>query len=404
MKWSKMLLELERYTPGYRAPVSARMFAYASLAAYESVLPANPPYRSLSATFTGYTAPTHPDTTVPFSAASSLNAAYALIARRFFPTAPGHLLRQVDQLEAQIAATLEAYCDTLTCASSRQYGLAVAEAVWKWSATDTTGHNGCFYCFERDYKVAVCEGCWRPDPDRPIPPLLPQWGKARPFLGPLSDLSVQEPPPFDETPGSYWYNQAMEVFAISQSMSKDNQWISEFWSDDIAGLTITPAGRWISIANQAIEQECPAYQQVLEVHLRTSLALCDALIHCWALKYQFNRERPRTYINDVIQPEWRPYMEDPSFPGYPAGHAMLSAAAAEVLSAQFGEPYELTDRTHQGRQEFAGMPRTFHSFQEMARENALSRLLAGVHFRMDCDEGMRLGQEIGKKAVALPLK
>ena len=34
--WNKLLIELERFTPGYRGPVSARMFAYIELAAYLS--------------------------------------------------------------------------------------------------------------------------------------------------------------------------------------------------------------------------------------------------------------------------------------------------------------------------------------------------------------------------------
>ncbi|MBK7695091.1 MAG: hypothetical protein IPI30_12420 [Saprospiraceae bacterium] len=34
--WNKLLIELERFTPGYRGPVSARMFAYVELAAYLS--------------------------------------------------------------------------------------------------------------------------------------------------------------------------------------------------------------------------------------------------------------------------------------------------------------------------------------------------------------------------------
>ena len=39
LKWNELFLELERFTPGYRPPVSARASAYIGLAAYEAVLP-----------------------------------------------------------------------------------------------------------------------------------------------------------------------------------------------------------------------------------------------------------------------------------------------------------------------------------------------------------------------------
>ena len=53
-----------------------------------------------------------------------------------------------------------------------------------------------------------------------------------------------------------------------------------------------------------------------------------------------------------------------------------------------------TDRSHEGRTEFRGTPRTFDSLSEMAEENAFSRIPLGVHIRMDCTEGLRLGYEI----------
>jgi hypothetical protein len=59
--------------------------------------------------------------------------------------------------------------------------------------------------------------------------------------------------------------------------------------------------------------------------------------------------------------------------------------------------YGMTDYCHQGRAEFNGTPRTFGSFFEMAQENAWSRVPLGVHWRMDCEEGVRFGTEIAQK-------
>jgi len=42
-----------------------------------------------------------------------------------------------------------------------------------------------------------------------------------------------------------------------------------------------------------------------------------------------------------------------------------------------------------------GKERSYNSFREMAHENAYSRMLMGVHYKQDCDEGLRLGYEVG---------
>ncbi|HNG90686.1 MAG TPA: vanadium-dependent haloperoxidase, partial [Saprospiraceae bacterium] len=137
--------------------------------------------------------------------------------------------------------------------------------------------------------------------------------------------------------------------------------------------------------------------------LKTAWALCDAGIVCWEAKYRYQLLRPDQYIRQHIQHNWAPLHAAPPFPSFPSGHATFGAAAAEVLTAQLGEHFRLTDRTHEGRAEFASMPRSFRSFEQMAEENAFSRVLMGVHYRMDCEEGLRLGKAIGQKISRLHL-
>lgn len=52
LEWMQFYLEIERYTPGYRPPVSARASAYICLAAYQAVVPGMAEsYNSLQSTF-----------------------------------------------------------------------------------------------------------------------------------------------------------------------------------------------------------------------------------------------------------------------------------------------------------------------------------------------------------------
>ncbi len=141
------------------------------------------------------------------------------------------------------------------------------------------------------------------------------------------------------------------------------------------------------------------------------MALHDAAIGAWNSKYFYNIERPVSYINRNIDPTWKPNLDNPltgeqgispSFPAYPSGHATFGGAGAEALAGVFGYRYSMTDRCHENRNEFFGMPRTFGSFFEMAHENAWSRVPLGVHYRMDADEGLRYGTEIGRVINRLP--
>jgi hypothetical protein len=48
--------------------------------------------------------------------------------------------------------------------------------------------------------------------------------------------------------------------------------------------------------------------------------------------------------------------------------------------------------------------RSYTSFSQAANENALSRILIGIHFRRAVEEGVQHGRKIGKRAVNLFLK
>ena len=86
------------------------------------------------------------------------------------------------------------------------------------------------------------------------------------------------------------------------------------------------------------------------------------------------------------------------------GDSVFGGVSAEILSDIFGEKINFTDTSHEGRKEFLNKPRTYTSFKEIAIENAYSRIPLGVHFRMDCTEGLRLGYELGKTINSIDIK
>jgi hypothetical protein len=404
LDWNKYILKAEVGAEGFRGPIMARMYGYVGVAAYEAGLPGfSGDFRSMTSHFPLLKLPNAPSRD-SFNIVISLNACYSTIIGKFFLTSPDPDKAQKKALMEAWDKKIEVDVDTVVIRISKQYGQDIANAVYNWSTTDSLGHKANHHNYDRNYFPPTGKGNWVTSPDFPMPPLLPYWGKVRPFIintesylaKPLSIDTIER--------NKLFYNQALELISLNSPLTPENQWIGEFWNDDHPGMMFTPPGHWLSIVNQVIARENPSIEKTLETYLKTGLVLGDVLIASFYSKYVYNLERPETYIQREIDKTWRPYSPSPSFPAYPSGHAMMGAATAAVLTSLFGSHYEMMDCSHEGIENFTVKPREFNSFEEMAKENAMSRLFIGVHWRMDCEEGLRLGSLIGNEITHLELE
>ena len=401
--YNQTLLEFVRNCEGYRPPVSARMYAYMGIAAWESSRPALPDARSIVSVCPGLQLPVWDGRADEFVLPIALESCYRAMTKRSFP----HRLlfdseKKLEQFRQELVVKNQ-HLGQAAIEKSTKFGQMIAAAVYDWSATDSIGHQSYLFNYDKNYVPPSDKGCWQPSGENPMPALLPKWGQARTFIVAPGEVEARPPLAFSEERNSPFFAQAMELYTLSRPISDENRWIAEFWSDDFAGISFCAASRQMSIASQAIAKEATPFPAALEIYLKLGLALNDAAVKVWAVKYQFNIERPETYIKRNITTNWDPLHPAPPFPAYPSGHASFGNAAAAVFSSILGDSIEFSDRSHDGRKEFLGKPRQFHSFHEMAQENAVSRLFGGVHFRMDCEEGYRLGGIVGEKVVALDL-
>jgi hypothetical protein len=137
-----------------------------------------------------------------------------------------------------------------------------------------------------------------------------------------------------------------------------------------------------------------------------NMAMADAYIAGWDSKYHHNFWRPVTAIhlagndgNPATAPDasFDPMLITPPVPDMPSTHSALGAAAATVLAEAFGRdhvPFSFASTSA-----LPGNPvRSFRSFSEAARENADSRVRAGLHFRFATNAGLELGSRIGQQA------
>ena len=397
--WFRLILELVRHTPTYSPPVASRAFAYIAVTAYEAEATGSDRLRSLAGQLTGLKTIPQREAGQVYDDTVVLEAAMEAAAHDYFdntgPTGQHAMAALGPKLRAQVEAGVAA--DVV--ARSEAYGKAVAAQILAWSADDggaVIENMG----FPLHYTLTPGPGHWVPTSliIQQQAPLLPDWGKNRPFAMPTgASCDLPPPPAYSEDKDSEFYKQALEVYQTVKSLTPEQTAIARYWSDD-AMLSKTPPGHWIAIAMQILDDQHADMDRSVDVLARLSVAMADAFIGCWQTKYEYDLVRPVTYIRRLIDPKLDPILITPPFPEYPSGHSSQSAAAAEVLTALFGDNFAFEDTS----KEDDGMPaRRYPSFRAASDEAAISRLYGGIHFRAAIENGQQQGRCIGAYAVAL---
>ncbi len=400
-EWTELLLNLERYAGGMRPNASARALAYISLAGYETAVPGMRGKISNSQLLPGFNIDDNQfERGVNFELA--LNAAYADVLDHFLLNLPSNLESKIGELEEATEERLTVNMSDRRIRDSKEWGAYVANQVIAYSQTDTEAEAQILQPQPLSYEPPTGDGYWTYSAEQERA-LFPYWASVRTFVVGTNETTTRPPIPYSENPNSPYFREMEEVYQVNNTArAEDNEqlWIAEFWSDDVEGLMFSPPARQYSIANQLIDQRNLSLEQTLLLYVKLGFALNDAAVSTWKYKYEHMVMRPNVYIHEFIDPNYQTNLyslipwPNPTFPGYPSGHSCFASAAAGVFIDFFGNQTNFTDRSHEGRTEFRGAPRKFNSFEQMARENAFSRIPLGVHIRMDCTEGLRLGYEI----------
>ena len=399
--WTNQMLALEQYTTGMRPNASARALAYINLAIYETAVPGMRNYNSTERDFHELRIQrAHIPKDIDFEIA--INASYAKVVDHFFINLPQDKRANIASYESIQLSALDNNVSSKIVEESIKWGRYVAKQVIDFSRTDEAAEAQIFNPQPTSFVPPTGEGFWTysADPERA---LFPYWESVRTFIIAPNETTSIPPKNYSSEEGSPYYKEMLEAYNennAAKTTDPEQLWIAEFWSDDVENLMISPPARQFSIANQLIKQANLNLESALGMFLKLGFSLNDAAVSTWKYKYEYMVMRPSNYIHDFIDPNFQTnlyrlvYWPNPSFPGYPSGHSCFASAAAGVFIDYFGNDTPFIDRTHEGRTEFQSEPRTFTSLSEMAEENAYSRIPLGVHIRMDCTEGLRLGYEI----------
>jgi hypothetical protein len=378
----------------FSPPVAARIYAYTSMAAYEVACKSNKEYHSLYNQVRDF-----PDIPLPTQQViTSLAAVYAymLIGKQ--------LVYSESDLQDSLNHILTWYkskkLSHTLYTNSLIYGQQVADSITAWMNKDQYKETRKM----RRYNFLKQEGKWIPTPPGYIAAIEPYWNKIRTII--LDSCSQFSPKPattFDKDKESAFYKQAYEVYNTGINLTTDQKFIASFWDCNpfaintdghlnYATKKISPGGHWMCITALVCQQTGAGLVKSAAAYTMVSIGLFDAFISCWDEKYRSNVIRPETYIDAVIDENWRPFLQTPPFPEYTSGHSVISTASAKILTNMFGN-IAFDDDTEINY----GLPvRHFSSFNDASNEAAISRLYGGIHYLSSIQNGQTEGAQVGE--------
>lgn len=204
------------------------------------------------------------------------------------------------------------------------------------------------------------------------PPMLPLFGKVKGFLCDSATIVSLRPGPPPSTSSDEMRSQTQAAYSTIKNATREQMRIVQFWADGVG--TYTPPGHWNAIAAEDFVTQNYSEVRWARNMALLNMALMDAAISCWDIKYYYFNPRPTQ-----LDPAVKTLTGIPNFPSYVSGHSMFSSAAATILGHI--------------------LPAKASAYMTMAQEAANSRIYAGIHYAVDCTAGMTVGQNVGSYAI-----
>lgn len=194
-----------------------------------------------------------------------------------------------------------------------------------------------------------------------VPSMMP-W-----FLHQTDQFRLPQPPAPNDP---FWKDQLNTLKRIMSQATENQKKLILYW----AGMQSKGSGDLLNIANKYMADKQIPLSKRMVVRSVLASTFFDAAAANYDSKYAYMVRRPF-----MIDPELKTVIPTPNHPSYPAGHSVASSAGMTILSYYF--------------------PENKDEWQRQAKECSLSRLWAGVHFPIDIDKGIVLGEEVANFAL-----
>ena len=385
----------------FTPPVASRIYAYSNIAYYECIRLDDASLPTLTGKLNGLGKLPAASNKIDNSIAAAVSFSYvaqSLVGSEY--KIEDWRQKFIDSLLLKVRGDAE------LIKNSMLYGKLVADSVFAWVKRDNYNQSRGLPRFTLSNEP----GSWQPTPADYAQAIEPHWRTIRPFtLSDAGQFSPKEKLEFSLKKNSVFYKTMMEVYNIGRKLDTTQKATAKYWDDNpnvsvnMGHLNyfihkISPGGHWLMITKHACEVKNETVGRSSLAYTLTAIALFDGFISCWDEKFKSNLIRPITVINDHVDKSWQPYIQTPPFPEFTSGHAVISNAAAAVLTALFGDNYAFTDETEIP---FGNDTRHFNSFYEAARESSMSRVYGGIHYPETARISITQGKDIGNHVIQL---
>lgn len=398
VEWME-LLRARVWAETINPAASARIYSYAGITAYESLNPGMPAFRSLAFQVNDLPELPYWNTEEVYDWLSTNNAAMHTVLNGLLFDKPDSVAAFDALYEEQVSKRLDVIDEDIVN-RSLEFGDELGNALLDWISNDgykQAREDSPNYVLPTAEEMGLTEESdylyVRTNTERPI--VEPYFGNVRPIgVDNRYDCIFPNNVPFSIAEDSAYYLQAMETFEVGNNLTPEQREIAEFWIDT-PGVSSTPAGHWVSIANQMVTHLDLTLDRAAMMYGMLGTVLMDSFVVGFGIKYDTLTIRPQSYINRHISQRWSSYLVTPQFPEYPSNHSIVSVAAADMLTSILGiVPFE--DHT---AEESLGYVRSFLTFEQAADEAAISRLYGGIHYRTSIENGKRIGRCITQSVL-----
>jgi hypothetical protein len=382
----------------YPPTIASRIYVYPHIAFYECISRGEPGFNPLAGKLNGLSKLPAPPSNIVIDKFIAACISFTYVGQNLV----GSEYKLADWRSAFVDSLIKVN-DTILVKNSVAYGHQVADSIINWTKNDNYLHSRGLTRFV----LGKGMGNWQPTPADYAPAVEPHWNTIRPLtLTKPSQFSPQKKVLFSREKNSVFNTTMHELYDITTHLDSVKTAIAWYWDDNpnvsvVEGHLnyyihkISPGGHWVMIAEEACRQSNKSLVFTSYACTLTSIALFDAFIACWDEKYKIDLIRPVTVINRYIDPKWQSLIQTPPFPEFTSGHAVISNAAATILTKLLGDNFSFTDEVEIP---FGNKRKNFSSFYAAAYEASYSRVYGGIHYPatavISIDQGKKIGNYI----------
>jgi len=382
-------------------PLAARFFAYTCLAGYEVVSENDRSFKNMHGVLNNYPLIGKPKQVSGYDYRLSAILAMMETAGKLQPS--GSLMTSYEQNFLDSCRKIGFNNEIID--SSKHYAQFISKKIMAYAKADRYNRISNY----PRYKLKAGPGYWAPTPPAYMLPVEPYFHTLRTLtLDSASQFVPDLPIPFSTDKHSAFYKILLLNYAKSDnSLTQEEKNVANFWDCNpfnvqndghmLIGLKkISPGAHWMGITGIACNQAKKSFSKTMEINTVVAIGLMDCFICCWEVKYRTNRIRPETVIRQYIDPAWKPFLQTPPFPEYVSGHSVVSTTSTVILTHYFGDNFHYTDNVEVN---FGIPPRNFSSFNQAAKEAAISRFWGGIHFMDAISNGILQGNKVGNQVL-----